>query len=156
MLQVNLPEQGRIHVRTRELLRELLAPIHQAQARLLPQRANIHEPGNLVLSQEAQAPALARIALHHLRELLEERLLLVLDGLESRRVQLPDLVGRDAEDLPQGGVGSMLHMLRRVDETAELELDDVVDLLLREILDHVVNYIIAGRPPAAHNAQIRS
>ena len=53
------------------------------------------------------------------------------------RVELADLRGRDAEDLPQNCVGDVLHVVGRGDQVAELQLDQVVDLLLREVLHHL-------------------
>ena len=69
MLAINLSQQGRVHMGRRELLQELLGPIVEAHARLLPQGPGIHQPADLVLAEESEAPPLASLLLHLLGEL---------------------------------------------------------------------------------------
>ena len=128
----------------RELSLELLAPICQAQARLLPQRPWCDEPVDLMLFEEAETPPLARISLHRLRELLQKWQPLVCEGLEVLQVQPPDLRGGDAVDLAQRLVRHILLAGRRGYQATELQPYQVLDLLLRYLLDHPCLFIISG------------
>jgi len=58
--------------------------------------------------------------------------------LEPLHIQLPDLRGADAESLAQRLVGDVGGAWLSGDDRTEPELDDVVDLLLRELL-HVLS-----------------
>ena len=59
-------------------------------------------------------------------------MLLVL--LESGQVELPDPFAGDLEELAQYSIADVGGVVQTGHQLAELELDDVVDLLLRELL----------------------
>ena len=63
-------------------------------------------------------------------------MLLVL--LESGQVQPPDLAAGDLEELAQYSVADEGCVIRTGHQLAELELDDVVHLLLRELLHRYI------------------
>ena len=136
MQGVDLPEQGAIQMSLREPTRELLASFDNAQASLLPQGPRIYKPFYLVVLQESQTISLSWAPLHPAPQLLQERQLLLCIAPEPLHVQLPDLGGRDAEDLAESGVRCVLHVVGRGHHPPELQFDDVVDLLVGEVLHH--------------------
>ena len=62
--------------------------------------------------------------------LIDQGLLLHLDGLELGHVQLPDFGAGAAEELAQQLVAGIRTMVGRGDELAKLQLDHVINLLL--------------------------
>ena len=104
VLAVYSSQQGPIHVGGRVLGEEVLAPIVQAHAGLLPQRSTVNDPVDLMLLQESDAPVLSCFLLLSIDKLLQEGFLLLLDRPEARHVEQSDLAGRDAEDPTQDDV----------------------------------------------------
>ena len=139
VLAVYSSQQGPIHVGGRVLGEEVLAPIVQAHAGLLPQSSTVNDPVDLMLLQESDAPALSCFLQLSIGELLQEGLLLLLDRPEARHVEQPDLAGRDAEYLAQDGVRYVLFVILGSDQPAELQFDQVVHLLLAELFYHFRN-----------------
>ena len=88
----------------------MLDSVDLAHADLCSQRSAVHEPLYLVRPEEAVALAFPVELLHLLLKLQQQRQLLVCNSFKPRHVEAPDLVGGDAEDLTQRGVGGVLNL----------------------------------------------
>ena len=126
---IYLPQQRDVEMCLRKFSRELVTSILQAHAGLAPQDVVVDQPLDLMLLHEAHAPVLSLLLMPSPLELLKERQLLLLYLLEPLGVQLPDLGPGDAEDLAEASIGHVLLIVGRRHQAAELELDDVIDLL---------------------------
>ena len=100
----------------------------------MSERGTARQPLDLVCLQESETKSLTRWSLRICPEPLENRLAVGLDLVETSPVQPPDLRARNAEDLAQHPIADVRPSLIILDELTELELDQVVDLLLREVL----------------------
>ena len=66
--------------------------------------------------------------------------MLVGNGLEPGQVEPSDLATGDAEDLAEGGVGGLGGVVGGGHQPPVPQLDQVVHLRLRQLLDHSVVY----------------
>lgn len=114
----------------RELPAKLFAPIDQRHRGLMPERRATCEPLDFVRLQIPVAEVLSILEAADMSNLIDQGLLLHLDGFELGHVQLPDFGAGAAEELAQQLVAGIRTVVGRGDELAKLQLDHVINLLL--------------------------
>ena len=136
VLGVDLAKQRRVDMGRRELLEEMAAPIGNGERRLPPERLAAGQPFYLVRLQEAEPVPLPSLCLLRLLQPRQQRKMAGLMSLETGQVQLADAAAGHAVDLAQDPVAHVGAIVVRGHELAELEFDEVVDLLIGELLHH--------------------